>query len=146
MAGIDTISYEEFSKRDKIVTDFTVDGECSNCGGCCTNFLPMTLNEFKVIKRFIHNHGIKDGYLPNYLIKNETINLVCPFRNQDTRQCNIYEVRPEICRVFMCNLKQSDVLAFSIEIRRRGNKSRLVQARQEFYCHNKQTTGGNPHD
>lgn len=133
MKRIDTIPYEEFQKRDRMVTDFTINGECSNCGGCCTNFLPMTPDEYNIIKSFIRKHGIKDAYQPSYILKDQQINLVCPFRNEDTCRCNIYEVRPKVCRLFICNLKESEILKYSIEISKSGIKGDLIQARQTFY-------------
>lgn len=42
------------------VWDFTVDGKCSNCGSCCSNLLPMSAKEIKVIKRYIKKKGIKE--------------------------------------------------------------------------------------
>jgi hypothetical protein len=41
------------------VYDFTDNGECVKCGNCCTNFLPMSDKEIKVIKRYIKKHKIK---------------------------------------------------------------------------------------
>lgn len=49
---------------------------CSGCGLCCQNI--TTVQE---LKEFDLGNGI------------------CKFLNLDTHNCNIYETRPEICRV-----------------------------------------------
>ena len=40
------------------VYDFTKEGECSQCGQCCTNFLPMSEKELKTIKRYYRDCSI----------------------------------------------------------------------------------------
>lgn len=78
------------------LTDYTRCGECSNCGQCCSDILHLSEEEIKRIDKYLkenkvvqHNKG-----------KN---NLMCPFRNEMLKKCDIYEVRPEICRIFKCN-------------------------------------------
>ena len=87
--------------EDNII-DFTKDGKCSSCGNCCTNLLPMSRKEVAAIHKYIEKHGIKEcrHLLP---VAKPAIDMTCPFRNNDQRTCAIYEVRPEICRQFICN-------------------------------------------
>ena len=33
--------------------DFTNNGECIQCGACCSNYLPMTQKEIATIRRYI---------------------------------------------------------------------------------------------
>ena len=74
---------------------------CSGCGNCCSNLLPLSLCEIQDIKAFILEHNIQpvqhekifDGY-----------DASCPFLSEDNR-CNIYDIRPLICKVFTCNRK-----------------------------------------
>lgn len=33
--------------EDRSVTDFTVDGKCSNCGACCSNVRPLICRRFQ---------------------------------------------------------------------------------------------------
>ena len=40
-------------------TNFCSDGECSGCGNCCSNCLPVTADEIKIIKAYISRHNIK---------------------------------------------------------------------------------------
>ena len=47
-------------KMENGTYDMTVNGECSQCGSCCTNFLPMTRKEIREIRRYIKKHGVKE--------------------------------------------------------------------------------------
>ena len=84
--------------------DFTSNGKCSNCGACCSNLLPVSVEEIKTIKKYIREHEIKQAV--NGIPFNADINMVCPFLDTSKElKCKIYEVRPKICRFFMCNKK-----------------------------------------
>ena len=84
------------------VYNFTKDGKCVSCGNCCTALLPVTKEELKTIKRYIKRKHIK----PIVHSVNVDIDLSCPFRNDNEKKCNIYEVRPTICRDFKCDKPQ----------------------------------------
>lgn len=93
------------------ITDFTKNGKCSGCGECCSDLLPVTNKELKVIREYVKQHKIK-SQVPRVV---NGIYLMCPFRN--STGCAIYEVRPQICRSFICNkpiptLEESKKLAF----------------------------------
>lgn len=47
----DVISFLESVQRgmDDNIFNFTKDGKCSGCGGCCSNLLPMSPKEIDVI-------------------------------------------------------------------------------------------------
>lgn len=97
-----TASLEEFWNDVKHgVYNFTKDGKCVSCGNCCTAILPVTKEELKAIKRYIKRKHIKP-------VKNINVDLdlTCPFRNDTEKKCNIYEVRPAICRDFKCDKPQ----------------------------------------
>ena len=57
------------------VTDFTVEGKCSNCGKCCSNTLPLSAGEVKTIKNYIKKHNIKEQR-HNYMVGTD---MTCPF-------------------------------------------------------------------
>lgn len=83
----------------------TINGHCSGCGNCCANVLMLTDQEIKIIKKYIELHNIQP------INRNTIFNFVniCPFLNKD-KQCNIYDVRPDICRKFSCNKNISEDL------------------------------------
>lgn len=84
------------------VYNYTDNGKCINCGNCCTSLLPVTNDELKAIKRYIKKKHIK----PYPRHKDVSFDLTCPFRNDVEKKCNIYEVRPQICRDFKCDKPQ----------------------------------------
>lgn len=88
-----------------MITDFTKDGKCSECGSCCSDCLPISKKEIKKIKRYIKKHNIKEQ---RHVFAN--IDMTCPFRNEKERKCEIYPVRPMICRQFMCNHTEEDIM------------------------------------
>lgn len=92
------------------IYDFTVDGHCSNCGSCCSNFLPVSDVEIKRIRKYIKRHGVKEQIrvLPT---ANPTWDMTCPFRSDKEKKCLIYEVRPGICRDFQCDKPKKQIYA-----------------------------------
>lgn len=89
------------------IKDNTCDGKCSNCGECCSDFIPVYQSDIERIKEYMKTHQV----VRHKPLENETqINLQCPFRNNEEKKCDIYSIRPLICRTFMCNLKPEDAL------------------------------------
>lgn len=84
------------------VTDFTKNGKCSNCGGCCSATLPMSKKELKTIKDYVKKNKVKTHTHKNIVLE-DIVDLTCPFRNEEQKKCEIYPVRPWICRKFICN-------------------------------------------
>lgn len=93
------------------VFDYTKNGECSNCGNCCSDFLPISPEEILRIEKYIKKHGIKEQkhFLPTAIVP--MIDMVCPFRSNAERKCVIYEVRPAICRDFRCDKPRKNIEA-----------------------------------
>ena len=123
-------------KLDKIVEEFnngtydlTCDGNCTGCGACCSNFLPMTNDEIKTIKRYIAKNKIKEHrhILP---LAEPTIDMTCPFLDdsKSCEKCEIYEVRPKVCREFICNPKKRKPLSKDYT-----SRCRVLDVRKEFY-------------
>lgn len=121
---------------DKIVNEFnngtynlTCNGKCTGCGNCCSNLLPMTDKEIRIIKKYIKRNGIKEckHILP---LATPTIDMTCPFLddNRYCEKCMIYEVRPRICRNFICDPKQRLKLDLKW-----GLKCKTVNVREEFF-------------
>lgn len=86
------------SDMQRGVMNFTENGECSNCGACCSNLLPMTQYEVKRLRRFIRESGYK-GHRSALAL----VDMTCPFRNNEKHICDIYNIRPTICRDFKCD-------------------------------------------
>ena len=86
------------------VTDFTKNGKCSGCGACCSTYLPITQKELKVLKAWVKKNRYKPSniYAPTNM-RGHTLDLTCPFLNKDTGKCDVYDIRPAICREFICN-------------------------------------------
>lgn len=100
---------EDIMHRDnQTVTDFTRDGKCSMCGECCGDMLPLSAREINRIKRYVKDHGIREH--TNAVVAAD-FNFKCPFRDDARRKCDIYDVRPKICRSFMCNYDRQKISA-----------------------------------
>lgn len=95
---------EAFKNMENGLYDYTKDGKCIGCGACCSTLLPVSGKEIKEIRRYIKKNHIQE-HQHNYPVKNLGLDLTCPFLNDSKRnnKCEIYPVRPEICRSFMCN-------------------------------------------
>lgn len=92
------------------VYNFCKDGKCIECGQCCSNILPLSSKEIKEIKRYIEKHKVteKRHFPPT---RTATIDMTCPFLNddKDCKKCEIYPVRPQICKTFQCNKPPSEI-------------------------------------
>lgn len=72
-------------------------GDCRGCGECCARFLPITVQEEFVIGAYMKMHGIEPR--PPRAV----FDMTCPFLDENN-ECAVYEVRPQICRNFRCDL------------------------------------------
>lgn len=91
---------------DNVNNDF----ECKQCGNCCSCILPLSNKEIERIKNYIHKNKINPNTANNILQK-EFVDK-CPFLNEQNK-CSIYEVRPEICRWFRCDLYSNNKAPFN---------------------------------
>lgn len=112
--------------NDVMVTDFTIDGKCSSCGACCSNLLPLSEQEVNRIKAYIKKHGIKEQR-HNFVVG---VDMTCPFRDERNKKCLIYNIRPAICREFMCNHSHEDIMRAKLNYH---EKNRVVFMRSEFF-------------
>lgn len=111
------------------VNDFTVDGKCSNCGQCCSNYLPVGKREIENIKRYIKKHNVKEvkRIFPS---ATPVVDMQCPFRSDVERKCLIYPVRPAICRDFQCDKPRKNIAADKAMYH---DKFRAINMRAEFF-------------
>ena len=92
------------------VYNYTKNGACSNCGQCCSNFLPISQKEADAIARYMKKNGIKE-HINRPPTTHPTMDWTCPFRNEADRKCDIYPVRPAICRDFKCDKPAKGTMA-----------------------------------
>lgn len=107
------------------LNDKTKNGCCSCCGECCSNWLPISEKEYLEIGRYITKHNIM-GWR-NVLNKNWHDK--CPFLNSHNK-CNIYSIRPLICREFKCDLQKKAGIDFTKFL---GEERKLVSMWDLFY-------------
>lgn len=91
-------------ETDRESVDHCINGKCSGCGSCCTNFLAVTDQEINRIRKYIRAHDIKPcshGFAAP--LATQPVDMVCPFRDDEKKICTIYEVRPLICWGYQCN-------------------------------------------
>ena len=88
--------------------------DCDKCRGCCKfekgdeYFSPIfTIEEINKIRKSIKNipkfnkHKNSKNVFQIELVKSKKENLsVCPFLDEDTHLCNIYELRPFDCKLW----------------------------------------------
>lgn len=86
---------------EKQIKDNTINKKCSRCGECCGIFIPITDEEIKIIKNYVKQKNI----VPEDRVNDNNVELRCPFFNVKEYKCNIYEVRPFVCRDFICSRK-----------------------------------------
>lgn len=82
------------------VTDCSQNGVCSRCGSCCADILPLLSTEIVTLRNFVKKNNYKANTRVNALMVNP-YDGTCPFLNKDCG-CDVYEIRPEICRLFKC--------------------------------------------
>lgn len=108
------------------ITNFTVNGKCSNCGACCSNLLPLSDKEVQEIKRYVKKHNIKEQRHNAF----SGYDMTCPFRDEVNKKCLIYPIRPAICRQFMCNHTIADIRKAKVDFHK---INRIVFMRNEFF-------------
>ncbi|WP_337555680.1 YkgJ family cysteine cluster protein [Gemmiger sp.] len=65
---------------------------------CC----PLPRREIVRLRDYAKKHQLKEHRLPAGAAL-ESVDLTCPFRNETTKRCEVYPVRPLICRAFICS-------------------------------------------
>ena len=111
--------------KDLGITDYTCNGKCSCCGQCCGDILHLSRKEIKRIRQYVKDHKIQPTAKNIFVTYDNT----CPFRDNANKKCKIYEVRPDICREFICNLKKEDIY----NNRERNNNSRLARSMRQLF-------------
>ena len=85
-----------------ICSNNCIDGHCSGCGECCADLLPLTKGEIKRLRDYARKHHLQENKR-SFLETKGGPDLSCPFRNEHTKQCDVYSVRPLICKEYICS-------------------------------------------
>jgi Fe-S-cluster containining protein len=112
------IKIDSFEIMPNQIVDCTKNGQCSRCCECCSGVIPITKLELRDIDEYVKKHDIKPVNRTAPLA-GDSIDITCPFASE--HKCNIYEVRPKICRDFICSM---------------GNEAAQIQKRR-FYSNSK---------
>lgn len=113
------------------------DGNCTQCGSCCSALLPLSRKEIRDIERYVRKNKIKPcNHITGLPTKEKPVfDLVCPFRDNVQRKCLIYNsgAKPLICDTFKCDKPQKQ-----IEIDREliSKKRYVVNMWEQFYGDN----------
>lgn len=107
------------------ITNYTCNGKCSNCGSCCGDILHLSKSEIKRIDEYLKQHKIK----PTHRCLLVEYDNTCPFRDNKNKVCKIYEVRPDICRVFKCDKTPKEVYIN----RELNNKGKLPRSMRNLF-------------
>lgn len=97
--------------------DYTIGGKCSTvlCNAkCCAAVLAVSDAEIEQIKEYIKQNDIKS--VNRNIIEDTGFVNICPFLNED-QKCNIYAVRPEICRSYLCSKRMKGFNHYDKHIR-----------------------------
>ena len=74
---------------------------CECCGRCCRlNVLALTADEVRAMRRPIREHDVKPE---------DKGGECCPFLRADSR-CDIWDARPQPCRLYSCRVPRVEVL------------------------------------
>lgn len=107
------------------ITNFTCNGKCSGCGQCCGDILHLTKKEIKEIDKYLKTHKVEPTPRSIMVDYDNT----CPFRDNANKICKIYEVRPEICRVYKCDKTPEEAL----RNREFTNNNKLPRSMRELF-------------
>ena len=111
--------------KDLKITNFTCNGKCSNCGQCCGDILHLSESEIKLIDNYLKKHKIKPTPKSIMVDYDNT----CPFRDNKNKKCKIYEVRPQICRVYKCDKTPEK----AYKNRELSNKNKLARSMRQLF-------------
>ena len=111
------------------VYDYTKDGECSGCGNCCSDLLPLSAKECARIREYVRRKHIQEC-VNRPPTAGPVQDWTCPFRDNMRKICTIYEVRPAICRDFRCDKPRKQIEA---DKRMYHGKYHVVRMRETFF-------------
>lgn len=105
------------------ITNFECDGKCSNCGQCCGDAICVTPPEVRRIAKYVRGHSVNAFPIA---IANGSVRVSCPFRNEAHKRCEVYPVRPLICKTFRCGMGEDASKANLEKLLKRPDATCLV--------------------
>ena len=90
------------------IQNFTINGDCSNCGQCCGDVLPLSPEDLQRLRKYVKQHNIKP-INKKFPLADTPIDLSCPFRDDVLQVCTVYPARPWICRAFRCDQDKTEI-------------------------------------
>lgn len=120
------------------ITNYTCNGKCSCCGQCCGDLLHLSKREINLIDNYLKKHKV-EATPQNIMFDYDN---TCPFRDNKNKICKIYEVRPDICRIFKCDKSPNEALK-NRELTNEGKPLRSM--RNLFFNDNKGAIWGMKH-
>lgn len=89
----------------------------------------MSRSDINRIKAYVRANGVEEQ---RNNVMNAKFDTTCPFRDNKNKKCLIYDVRPQICRQFVCNHSEEDIRkAKNLAMK----KLEVVDMRHTFYGH-----------
>ena len=88
------------------ITNYTCNGKCSCCGQCCGDLLHLSKREINLIDNYLKKHKV-EATPQNIMFDYDN---TCPFRDNKNKICKIYEVRPDICRIYKCDKSPAEAI------------------------------------
>lgn len=85
---------------------------CIDCNECCSMTAQLEDEEYFDLLEFIKTKEGKAIYqqglnrIKRYF-RQGTIYMMCPFTDEVTKKCRIYDIRPKVCRSFHCSTSTS---------------------------------------
>lgn len=82
---------------------------CTHCNDCCTIFAMVTEEELESLKGYFFDSEEGKKILKRARnkvkrhLRQNSIYFFCPFTDDETKKCSIYNIRPKICKEFHCN-------------------------------------------
>lgn len=105
---------------------------CTRCGDCCT-YAALEVRPGAI--SWLQMHGVPvvmDGGVPKVYFQQD-----CDNYDRETKRCNAYESRPEICREYLCaKARRRNVLTKEVLLERRatlqGNMNAIAGALEQI--------------
>ena len=107
------------------ITNYTCNGKCSCCGQCCGDLLHLSKKEIILIDNYLKKHKVEQT--PRCILVD--YDNTCPFRDNKNKICKIYEVRPEICRVYKCDKTPEE----AVKNRELTNKGKMIRSMRNLF-------------